>query len=137
MSAPVTETIDNPLRLRELLHRTCEHGSDHKVSSVVIGFAVPEGDLLFPDFLAYVQSELRVEDAILRLTRERAVLFLSDVMEPQAKEIIERIEANFQRDFPTLKAFPLRVRYMEIRPDSRPLSVRDVLPAVLGEGALD
>lgn len=135
MSAPVTDTIDNPLRLRELLDRTCERGSEHEVFSVVIGFAAPEGDLLFPDFLAYVLSELRVEDAILRLTRERAVLFLSDVKEAQAREIIERIQANFQRDFPSLKAFPLRVRYLEIGPDSRPLSVREVLPAVLGDGA--
>lgn len=118
--------------LRDLIARTQERGTQHDVPSVVVGFAAPEGDLLFPDFVAFVESELRVEDAIFRLTRERALLFLTDVDREQAREIVERLETDFRRDFPTLRETQIQTRLFEITPKAIPLAVRDVLPEVFG-----
>ena len=118
--------------LRELITRTQERGAQHDVPSVVVGFAAPEGDLLFPDFVAFVESELRVEDAIFRLTRERALLFLTDVDREQACEIVDRLEDDFRRDFPTLGESQIQIRFLEIAPKALPLAVRDVLPEVFG-----
>ncbi len=118
--------------LRELIARTQERGTQHDVPSVVVGFAAPEGDLLFPDFVAFVESELRVEDAIFRLTRERALLFLTDVDRERAREIVERLETDFRRDFPTLRETQIQTRLFEITPKGIPLAVRDVLPEVFG-----
>ena len=135
MTAPVTPAHagpDDPRLLRELLMRTQARGHRHQVPSVVVGFAAPEGDLLFPDFVAHVESELRVEDAIFRLTRERALLFLADVDEEQAKEIVERLVAGFRSEFPRPGESPFTIRYFEITPERGPLAVRDVLPEVLG-----
>ena len=118
--------------LRELIARTQERGTAHDVSSVVVGFAAPEGDLLFPDFVAYVESELRVEDSIFRLTRERALLFLTDVDGARASEIVERLEDGFRRDFPKLGKSQIQIRLLEMEPGGMPLAVRDVLPEVFG-----
>lgn len=130
--APAHTGPDDPRQLRELIARTQERGVRHELTSVVAGFAAPEGDLLFPDFVAYVESELRVEDAIFRLTRERALLFLTDVCEAQAAEIVGRLEEGFRNDFPTLRDNQIRIRFFEIAPKGNPLSVRDVLPEVFG-----
>ncbi len=129
---PVQPGPDDPRILRELIARTQERGAQHDVPSVVVGFAAAEGDRLFPDFVAYVESELRVEDAIFRLTRERALLFLTDVSREQADEIVTRLEAGFRRDFPTLSETQIQIRYFEMAPQSNPLAVRDVLPEVFG-----
>ena len=123
---------DDPRMLRELIARTQQRGAEHDVPSVVVGFAAPEGDLLFPDFIAYVESELRVEDAIFRLTRERALLFLTDVNRDQAREIVERLKQGFRRDFPTLRDKQIQIRSLEMAPGGVPLAVRDVLPEVFG-----
>ena len=69
----------DPLRLRELLGRAENLAARHALSSVVVGMAGLEGDLIFPEIVDYVESALRVDDAIFRLTRERAVLVLADV----------------------------------------------------------
>lgn len=135
MATSLTQTnsgIDDPRRLRELLARTQELGGRHEYASVVVGFAAPEGDLVFPDFMAYVESELRVEDAIFRLTRERALLFLTDVECRGAEEIVERLVAGFRRSYPMREAFAVEIRYFEIPPGGSALSVKDVLPVVLG-----
>ena len=129
---PVHTGPDDPRMLRELIARTQERGAQHDLSSVVVGFAAPEGDLLFPDFVAYVESELRVEDAIFRLTRERALLFLADVDRGRAGEIVGRLEAGFRRDFPRLHEAQIQIRLFEIEPKGIPLAVRDVLPEVFG-----
>jgi hypothetical protein len=129
---PVQTAPDDPRMLRELITRTQERGAQHDVPSVVVGFAAPEGDRLFPDFVSYVESELRVEDSIFRLTRERALLFLTDVNREKAAEIVERLEDGFRRDFPTLGESQIQIRLLEMAPRSGPLAVRDVLPEVFG-----
>ncbi len=135
MATSLTQTdsgIDDPRRLRELLARTQELGVRHEYASVVVGFAAPEGDLIFPDFMAYVESELRVEDAIFRLTRERALLFLTDVKHRGAEEIVERLITGFRNSYPMRDGFAVEPRYFEIPPGGNPLAVKDVLPIVLG-----
>lgn len=130
--APAHAGPDDPLILRDLISRTQQHGKQHELPSVVVGFAAPEGDLLFPDFVAYVESELRVEDAIFRLTRERSLLFLTDVDEARATEVVERLRAGFRNEFPSLTESQVQTRFLEISPSAMPLAVRDVLPEVFG-----
>ena len=85
----------DPLRLRELLGRAESLASQHALSSVVVGMAGLEGDLIFPEIVDYVESALRVDDAIFRLTRERAVLVLADVDRRRAEEIVGRLLSGF------------------------------------------
>ena len=74
---------DDPRRLRELLERCCDLANQHVLPSVVVGVAGAEGELLFPELIDYIESALRVEDAVFRMTRERAVLFVAeDDLEP-------------------------------------------------------
>jgi hypothetical protein len=124
--------LDDPRKLRDVLARTEELASEHDVASVVVGFAAPEGNLLFPDFLVFLESELRVEDCIFRLTRERGLLILRDVDAAQAQSVVERLRAAFEREFPSMDGLGVEIRYLEVRPGRVELSVKHVLPAVFG-----
>ena len=99
---------------------------------MIVGVAADEGDLLFPDYLAYLESALRVEDQIFRMTRERAVLYLSDVDATGAAEVLVRIFAEFCEEFPTSKAPEFAQRMLEIKPGLGKLSVKEVLTSVFG-----
>ncbi|RIL05106.1 MAG: hypothetical protein DCC71_11515 [Proteobacteria bacterium] len=121
---------DDPRKLRDVLARTQTLAAQHDVASVVVGFGAREGDLLFPDFVSFLESELRVEDQIFRLTRERALLFLRDVDEAQARSVVERLRAAFEREFPGRAGFVVDIRYFAIAPGSASISVKQVLPAV-------
>jgi hypothetical protein len=129
---------DDPLRLREVLARTATLASDHRVPSVIVGFSSGEGDRLFPDFVAFVESELRVEDSVFRLTRDRALLFLADVDPEQARSVVERLVAGFRREFPTAPRTPsedigfpgIRIRYFDVPRGTLDLTVKQVLPAI-------
>lgn len=123
---------DDPRKLREVIARTQTLAAEHAVASVVVGFAAREGSLLFPDFLAYLESELRVEDQIFRLTRERALLILRDVEVQQAESVVERLRANFEREFPSPRGVEVAIRYLAVPPGSVSISVKSVLPAVFG-----
>jgi hypothetical protein len=109
-----------------------ELADTHSVSSVVVGVAADEGNLLFPDYLAYLESALRVEDQIFRMTRERAVLYLSDVDATGAAEVLVRIFAEFCDEFPTADPPEFAQRMLEIQPGLGPLSVKEVLTSVFG-----
>ncbi len=121
---------DDPRELTAMIARVSELAETHAVSSVVVGVAAEEGDLLFPDYLAYLESALRVEDRIFRMTRERAVLHLSDVDASGAAEVLIRIFAEFCEEFPTSGAPEFAQRMLEIQPGVGPLSVKDVLTSV-------
>ena len=121
---------DDPRFLRDMLARAQALAADHAVPSVLVGFAAREGDRLFPDFVAFVESELRVEDAVFRLTRERALLFLADVDSAQARTVVERLLLGFAREFPAAEALAVQVRYLEVAPGGDELLVKQVLPAV-------
>ena len=127
-----SHAIDDPRKLREVLARTETLASEHDVASVVVGFAASEGNLLFPDFLAFLGSELRVEDQIFRLTRERALLILRDVDAGQAQSVVERLRAAFEREFPATGSLDVEIRYLAVPPGPAELSVKHVLPAIFG-----
>ena len=130
---PAHFSNEDPRRLRELLARSCELAERHTVTSVVVGLAAREGDLLAPEVIDFIESALRVEDAIFRMTRERAVLFLTDVDQLQAERILTRVMGDFSDRFPTSGGPEVRFGYYEVRPDTRGVGLKDVLPALFGE----
>ena len=52
----------DPRHLRVLFERASQLSREHRLPSVFVGVAGPEGDLLVRDFLDFVEAELRVED---------------------------------------------------------------------------
>ncbi|HPG24334.1 MAG TPA: hypothetical protein PLW10_01765 [Myxococcota bacterium] len=126
------ETNDDPRKLSAMIARVSELAESHAVCSVVVGVAAEEGDLLFPEYLNYLESALRVEDQIFRMTRERAVLYLADVDATKAAEVLVRIFGEFCDEFPTTRTPEFEQRMLEIRPGRGPITVRDVLTAVFG-----
>jgi hypothetical protein len=130
------QSADDPRKLRDMLARTQSLATQHDVPSVVVGFASSEGNLLFPEFLAFLESELRVEDQIFRLTRERALLVLRDVDREQATTVVERLRASFEQEFPSIDPMRVVIRYFEVPPGRADLSGKTVLPIVLGGQAV-
>ncbi len=128
----IRDQNDDPRKLSAMIARVSELTETHAVPSVFVGVAAEEGDLLFPDYLAYLESALRVEDQIFRMTRERAVLYLSDVDATGAAEVLVRIFAEFCEEFPTSEAPEFAQRMLEIQPGVGPLSVKNVLTSVFG-----
>ena len=126
------ETNDDPRKLSQMIARVSELAQSHSVCSVVVGVAATEGDLLFPDYLAYLESALRVEDQIFRMTRERAVLYLSDVDATGAAEVLIRIFGEFCDEFPASEAPEFEQRMLEVTPSLGALSVKEVLTSVFG-----
>lgn len=123
---------DDPRKLIQMISRVSDLAEAHAVCSVVVGIAAPEGDLLFPDYVTYLESALRVEDQIFRMTRERAVLYLADVDAPCAAEILVRLFGQFCDEFPSSDAPSFEQRMLEVRPGLGPLSVKNVLTSVFG-----
>lgn len=125
---PMTgHTNDDPRRLRSLLDRARDLAREHAVPSVMLGLAAREGDLDFPEFVAFLQSALRVEDAIFRMTRERAVVHLADLDAGGAREVFDRLLSDFADEFPAMGARDFDVRFYEVRPGMSELRVRDLL----------
>jgi len=123
---------DDPRKLSKMIERVSDLAASHSVRSVMVGLAAEEGDLLFPEYLAYLESALRVEDQIFRMTRERAVLYLSDVDATRAAEVLVRIFGEFCEEFPTADAPEFGQRMLEVTPGIAPLSVKNVLTSVFG-----
>lgn len=130
MTPPQLELGEDPLRIREHLLRSRELANTHGLPSVVVGIAGCEGDRMAPDLLGYVESALRIEDAIFRMTRERAVLFLADVDREQARGIMERLLSDFASKFPVTTQPEVRMGFFQVEPGCDELAVKEVLPAV-------
>jgi len=130
--APLPTSSDDPLRLREMLGRAASLASAHRLPSVVVGMAGREGDLLFPEVIDFFASALRMDDTILRLTRERVVLMLTDVDRAGAEHIVRRLLDEFRERFATLQDLPIELGYFEVSPGTGPLTVKQVLPTVFG-----
>jgi hypothetical protein len=128
--ASAVSRIDDPLKLRDLLGRAASLARRHELTSVVVGMAAPEGDLVFPELLDFVESALRVDDVVFRMTRERAVLLLADVDPVRAREVVERLVSDFRARFAVARDPELRLGYFEVRPGSGELTVKDVLPTL-------
>lgn len=120
----------DPRVLRELLERSCALSRQHRVPTVVVGVAGPEGELLVPELFRFLEGSLRVEDAIFRLTRERAVLFLADVDEAGARRVVDRLVRGFEEHFPSARPPELQLGFYEVPPACGELRLKDVLPAV-------
>ena len=126
----------DPLRLRELLSRAESLASQHALSSVVVGMAGPEGDLIFPEIVDYVESALRVDDTIFRLTRERAVLVLADVDRRRAEEIVGRLLSGFSEQYAQSAEPQIHLGYFEVTPQHKHLTVKEVLPTVFASAPI-
>ena len=123
---------DDPRKLSAMISRVSDLAETHSVCSVMVGVAAQEGDLLFPDYLNYLESALRVEDQIFRMTRERVVLYLADVDATGAAEVLVRIFGEFCEEFPSAESPDYAQRMLEVRPGVGPLSVKDVLTSLFG-----
>ncbi len=133
MTKPPVFSSEDPRRLRELLARSCELAEIHTLTSVVVGLAAREGDVLVPEVIDFVESALRVEDAIFRMTRERAVLFLTDVDREEAERILERILSDFHDRFPAITGPQIELGFFEVGPVSRSVGLKEVLPTLFRE----
>ena len=118
---------DDPRKLSALIARVSELACEHEVASVVAGLAAEEGDLVFPEYVHFLQSALRVEDGIFRMTRERAVVHLADVDPAKAEEVLDRLAEDFCEEFPAMSRPTFKLRMMEVKPESGGVRVKDVL----------
>jgi hypothetical protein len=125
----------DPRRLRALMDRAFLLMREHAVGSVFIGIAGPEGDLLVPEFIAFVESALRVEDGIFVLTRERAVLLLADVDLATAKQVLQRVKDDFSSRFPSAGELPVAIRFHAVRAGGRQPTAKAILPRLFAGSA--
>jgi hypothetical protein len=126
---------DDPRKLRELLSRSAALASEHSVGSVLVGMAAEEGDVHFPDFVDFVESELRVEDRMFRMTRERAVLCLADIGTETAREVLARLLRGFTEQASHAESPRYQLHFLGVEPGTRVLAVKDVLPALFAPGS--
>ena len=98
--------------------------------SVVVGVAARQGDLLFPDYLAYLESALRVEDQIFRMTGTGRALPVR--RRPPRGRGPRRIFGEFCDEFPSTEKPSSSSACAEIKPGLGPLTVEKVLTAVFG-----
>lgn len=120
----------DPRRLRALVERAEALAREHGMRSVIVGLAGFEGDASFPEIVDYVESALRVDDSVFRMTRERVVLLLTDVDAPQALSIVNRLLEEFREHFPTANEPAVALGTFEVRPDTQDVSVKQVLPVL-------
>jgi len=121
----------DPRQLRMLFERASQLSREHHLRSVFVGVAGPEGDLLVRDFLDFVEAELRVEDVVFRLLRERAVLWLADLDLDAARRVMTRLYDDFASRFPSTIGLRLERGFHRVEPGTVP-TVKDVLPLLFG-----
>ena len=130
MPAQIPSDTDDPRRLREILDRALELASRHALTSVLVGIAGYEGDpAASRRSCAYVESGLRVDDSVFRMTRERAVLLLTDVDAPQRRG--DRARACSPSSRSTSRRPRIRRRgrdSFEVAPSTIELTLKQVLP---------
>ena len=117
----------DPRRLRGLMDRSASLAREHEVSSVFVGIAGNEGDLLIPEFIAFVESALRVEDSIFSLTRERSLVLLVDVDRERAEVIFDRVRRDFEERFPSTASLDATLCFFDVREGIHP-TAKEVLP---------
>ena len=113
-----------------MMERASDLAREHQVTSVFVGIAGSEGDLLAPEFIDFVESALRMEDAIFRLIRERAVVLLTDVDRSRAKEIFERLCGDFAARFGPSMEFEVELGYFQVDGQGGHATAKVVLPAI-------
>jgi len=130
------ETNDDPRKLSAMIARIADLSVAHSVTSVVVGLVAEEGDLIFSDYVCFLQGSLRVEDGIFRMTRERVVLHLADVDRDRAVEVLERLMADFCDEFPSQERPAFQMRMYEVQPGRAELRVKDVLTEIFSPRVL-
>ena len=129
MAMPLNEPRnDDPRKLRALLDKVVNLADAHSLKSVVVGMTGSEGDLVFPEMVDFVGSALRIDDAIFRMTRDRAVLFLADADRERAQEIVERVMEAFAEQFATSESPKVGISYFEVAPGKQDLTLKNILP---------
>ncbi len=123
-------TVDDPRKLSVLMMRVADLALSHSVGSVVIGLGAAQGDQLFPDFVHFLRSALRVEDGIFSMTRERAVVHLADLNLGRGQAVFGRLLEDFVDEFPSTEDPAFQVNYFEVEPGQKELSVRNVLTEI-------
>ncbi|HEY5657805.1 MAG TPA: hypothetical protein VIY27_08435 [Myxococcota bacterium] len=129
-TSPHRSSYDDPRELRNLLDKASQLARVHELRSVVVGLAGFEGDLEFPEVVDYVESALRMDDSLFRMTRERAVVLLTDVDRKRALEIMERLLHEFRERFPSLTEPTVALGYYEVAPGDVPAIAKVVLPHI-------
>lgn len=122
----------DPRRLRGMVERAAELSSEHGVGSVFVGIAAPEGDLLAPEFIDFVESALRVEDLLFRIMRERAVLLLTDVDREAAESVLGRLRDEFASRFSRPEPFEATLGFYEVPAGTSTVTAKRVLPTLFG-----
>jgi len=125
----ITDARD-PRRLRELMERAEMLAREHGLRSVVVGLAGFEGDSMFAEIVDYIESALRVDDSVFRLTRERVVLLLTDVDVEQASGIVHRLLGEFRENFPSANEPAVGLGFFQVAPGVIDVSVKAVLPSL-------
>jgi hypothetical protein len=113
-----------------MMERASDLARVHQVTSVFVGIAGPEGDLLTPEFIDFVESALRMEDALFQLIRERAVVLLTDVDRGGAERIFERLLADFGARFAPSTEFDVDLGYYQVDGRGGHATAKVVLPAI-------
>jgi GGDEF domain-containing protein len=113
-----------------MMDRASDLARGHQVTSVFVGIAGREGDPLAPEFIDFVESALRMEDAIFRLIRERAVVLLADVDRSQAQGIFERLCGDFAARFGSSMEFEVELGYFQVDGHGGHATAKVVLPAI-------
>ncbi|MCH2184358.1 hypothetical protein MK280_00640 [Myxococcota bacterium] len=132
-----TETAhDDPRKLSALIARASALAQEHGVTSVLAGLICESGDLVFPEYIQFLQSSLRVEDGIYRMTQERAVIYLADVDPKQAEEVLDRLAVDFHERFPSLRRPRFQLRLFAVRPESEEIRMKDVLTQIFAARTL-
>jgi hypothetical protein len=134
MAATHSLSKHDPRRLRGMMERASDLARGHQVTSVFVGIAGREGDLLAPEFIDFVESALRMEDAIFRLIRERAVVLLTDADRSQAEEILGRLRDDFLARFGPSMEFEVALGYFQVDGHGGHATAKVVLPAIFTVG---
>jgi GGDEF domain-containing protein len=123
-------TVDDPRKLSALLARIAELAESHNVNSVIVGIAAPTGDRLFPEFIDYLRSALRVEDGIYRMTRERAVIHLADLDMDGGQGVFNRLLDQFMDEFPAATEPSFEINFYLVAAGSENLQNKQVLTEI-------
>ena len=123
-------TVDDPRKLNSLIARVADLAQSHNINSVIVGMACETGDRLFPEFVEFLRSALRVEDGIYRMTRERAVIHLADLDMDGGQSVFNRLLDEFVEEFPAAKEPSFAINFILIPAGSENLQSKTVLTEI-------
>ena len=116
--------------------RVAELSQTHDVGSVIVGMSAPAGDLMIPEFVEFLRSALRVEDAIFRMTRERAIVHLADLEIAGGKSVFGRLLEEFIEEFPSVNEPEFQIAFFDVRAGVEKLQSKDVLTEIFPQRLL-